>query len=76
MKKKNLIILLASVFLLTIPLTVVLYNSVKVLEVLDFDMDVVVKDNVGFNLDSDALHFGGIRPGGRGVRGIFLSMFL
>ncbi len=31
-------------------------------------MDVTVGDSIGINTDTDALHFGTIQPGGRGMR--------
>jgi hypothetical protein len=73
MKITNFIILCV-VIVISIPLFsyIFLINS-NVLEIRELDTDVTVHNSIGFNLDSDALHFGIVPPGGVGNRNITIT---
>ena len=48
------------------------YSNKGILEVQKVQMDLIVKENIAFNLDTDKLHFGGINPGGSSERSIII----
>jgi hypothetical protein len=57
-------LLLLCIFLVLVAgLTIVLYNTLVVVEVLQKPLTLQVKDHVGLNFDPDAIHFGGGPPG-------------
>ena len=70
----------AWLFVIVIAIAVVLsisisffYTNRGIEEVKIVKMDLVVKEKIAFNLDADALHFGGVFPGGGSTRGIVLN---
>ncbi|MBD3204627.1 hypothetical protein GF327_10130 [Candidatus Woesearchaeota archaeon] len=67
--KKNIIILtLVLVILCSVFVSIFFYTNLYIKEVYYLDMDLVVKNNIGVNADSDAIHFGGVPPGGKSMR--------
>ena len=58
------LILLITICVLSVILTLIFYSFYRVAFVQTVSMDLEVGDNVGFNLDTDKLHFGKTFPGG------------
>ena len=72
-KNKLLLILLIVSFLLVIG-SIVFYNlSFIEVKLLGIDFEVVEGPKIGFNTDSDALHFGKISRGGTSRRSVIIS---
>mgnify|MGYP001562819281 CR=1 FL=1 len=77
MKKNNFkkIIILSSILIILVISIAVVYFMYSVIDVVYIDFDFKVSDpkHIGFNVDSDALHFGIIPPGGNGHRDLILE---
>ena len=71
-KKKTILLLAATVLIAVIVSTAIAYYYMNkgVQEAQKIPMDIKVQEKLSFNLDADALHFGGTNPGGSANRGI------
>jgi len=67
-KTYTLIILILFLIITTSLATVIIYNKYKVLDITTLDIDFEVKNTIGFNTDTDNLHFGIIPPGSQVIR--------
>ena len=65
LKVQNLVLLSFIVILFSVILTVFFYKSLIIKEVNYHDMHIQVKNNVGINIDTDKLYFGGVPKGKR-----------
>ncbi len=66
---KRFYLLLAVCILAGFIIAYAIYSQYIVVEVREIGMDMMVMDHIGVNAASDALHFGGVKPGeGSGVR--------
>ncbi|MBU1202257.1 MAG: hypothetical protein KJ583_00990 [Nanoarchaeota archaeon] len=76
MKKKSLILLLVIILLFTIGITSFIYSSYKVFDVKTLMVDVTVREEnktLGFNVDTDAIHFGELPRNTGGGRTIHIN---
>ena len=76
MGMKNLLVLLL-VAMIAVTIICVSYWIVVIgsaYEVIEMDMDVYVQEKGGFNVDTDAVHFGIVYPGGVSERQIKLTV--
>ena len=73
MKRRQLVVLLIALILLTGLITTFVYVKSSVVAVQTVPMDVTVDSSFAFNLDTDAIHFGRIIPGHGGQRGFVLN---
>ena len=73
MKKNNLITLLCFVAMIVIFLVILFYNYYIYIDTRDVAMDVTIGDKIGFNADTDALHFATLMPGQTGIKGINIT---
>jgi len=73
MKILNLIILFVILTVITSILTLLVLKSNYVVGTRTIHTDVMIEKFIAFNLDSDALHFGAVRPGGSAQRGINIT---
>lgn len=73
MKASNVILILLASMLLTIGICIFAYSFIVVTDVRKIPVTLQVKGNGGFNLDHDALHFGGGSPTDELIRGITLT---
>lgn len=64
MRKRHRVTYLAVVLAILTGLTgVVFYERLIVMRIAEIPIDVKVSDRIGFNADTDALHFGTVYPG-------------
>jgi len=70
MRNKRIISIFLLAIIISVMLTVIYYFGIVLIEVEEFDMDILIGDNVGFNTNTDALHFGTVYAGGRSTRSI------
>jgi len=68
MKPFKLVLMLMSVFFISITFTSLFYIFYIIDEIVEYDVDVEVGNKVGFNLDPDAIHFGTMPAGNKGLR--------
>ena len=73
MNKKNFLVILVIVILLSIGITSITYSFYIIKETKELDVILKVDDKVGLNVDSDAVKFGKVPPGGSGQRTISLK---
>ena len=73
MRKYRLFLILCIVAILCSVVTIMVYSFYVIEEIKTIDMYLKVDDYVGINVDTDALHFGTVSPGGSGTRSVFLS---
>lgn len=66
------VIIVILLFIAILIITSNLRNKILIHDVLEWDAQVT--DYVGFNLDSDKLHFGGVLPGGKSTRSMILQI--
>jgi len=71
MKKQSILIFIGIIVGVSLALTY--YSLFTIQEIRTIDADLNVNDYVGLNADTDALHFGTIRPGGSGIRSVHLK---
>jgi hypothetical protein len=68
-QQKTLIILISIVLFLSITFfSLKIYTEKNILNIQQINYTINITDYVGFNLDTDKLHFGGIIPGGHSQR--------
>lgn len=69
MKKTYILFFLIIFLIITTSLaTIIIYNKYKVLDITTLEIDFEVKNTIGFNTDTDNLHFGIIPPGTQVIR--------
>lgn len=68
MKPFRVFIFLFITFLIITTLTSLFYIFYVIKDIIEFDMDVEVDNKIGFNLDSDAIHFGTVPAGNKITR--------
>jgi len=68
MRLSKVIILMFIAFLVSATITSLFYVFYVITDIIEFDMDVEIGNKVGFNLDPDAIHFGTIFRGNKGMR--------
>ena len=68
MKRNTLLILIVFVCIITSIATYVIMQIVNIESVRTIPMDVRVEKSYGFNVDTDAVHFGSLPPGAGGTR--------
>lgn len=68
MKLYKAIILITCVILMTISIVFLVYNYFIIVEVQEYDIDLIVGNMAGFNLDTDKIHFGTLPPGNNAER--------
>ena len=69
------IILFLCLFIILISAFLMIYFNSKIIKIeyVDFDYKVKGANNIGFNAETDALHFGIIAPGSGGIRDLELE---
>jgi hypothetical protein len=67
------LIVLVLVFILGSMLTLCVYYMFIVIQVRTIPMDVTIADRIGFNTNTDALHFGTVYAGGESQRTIAVT---
>ncbi|MBU0758412.1 MAG: hypothetical protein KKF44_10165 [Nanoarchaeota archaeon] len=70
MKPNNLFYLVLALILFSAIIGFFIYFNIYLVKVENIEMDLIVKNNVGININTDALHFGGAPPSGSAERGI------
>lgn len=70
MNSKKLFVLIFVALILSVSLTAVLYSFYVIEDKKVIPMDIKVRDRGGFNLDTDAMHFGIAQPGGSAERSL------
>jgi hypothetical protein len=65
-------ILLLLVFVIFASLTLIVYFRFIFIKTENVPMDITVANKIGFNTDTDALHFGTVYPGGEARRTIVI----
>jgi len=73
MKLKQLVFLFAIIALVSVALTTLFYSFYIVEDVKVVPMDIKVSDHIGFNLDTDSMHFGISTSPGYAGRSFILS---
>ena len=73
MKRNKLLILLVLIFLINTLIIFFIAGRLSLKDVQTLDMDMEVKNKIGFNVDTDKIHFGGLPPGGMSEREIVIS---
>ena len=68
MKSKKTILILMIVALITIAITTIFYNQYKIVKTQTINVDFEIGEDIGFNIDTDALHFGRIPTGSSSTR--------
>lgn len=62
------IIIIFCVILMTISIGVLIYNYFIIVQTQEYDIDLIVGNMAGFNLDKDKVHFGTLPPGNNAER--------
>jgi hypothetical protein len=73
MKLKELFLIMLCVVVITAVSFILFYSYYMVLQVREIKMQLTIGDHIGFNVDTDALYFGTIPPGGIGNREIHIK---
>lgn len=73
MKLHNVILILLLTSLLTASAVFSFYQFYLIEDIKELDMDVIVSDHIGFDVGTDALHFGMTMPGATSSRKVTLS---
>ncbi len=71
-KNMKVIILVVLLLVIAIFLTLIVYYRFIFIKSENIYMDLTVGNNIGFNTDTDALHFGTLYPGGEARRTIII----
>jgi hypothetical protein len=73
MKLKSVLIILASVILLSVPFGVISYYNLNILEIHRIPTHVTVsKKKIGFNINNSKIYFGRVPQGSMGKRDVFI----
>jgi len=67
------ILFFSLVVIITIAGTLLFYNFFIVLDVEEIGIDLTIGDHIGFNIDTDAIHFGTLPKGAEGKRKITIE---
>ena len=73
MKTKILLLIIVSIALLSITTTSLFYSHYIIYSMHEFKMDIEIGDHLGFNVDTDALHFGLSMSPGKATRWLNIS---
>ncbi|MFH1399344.1 MAG: hypothetical protein ABIG95_04510 [Candidatus Woesearchaeota archaeon] len=73
MRSKTIVILIICFALLSITATLVFYSHYMIYDAKELALDVKVADHMGFNTDTDALHFGIVKSPGAATRFLNIS---
>ncbi len=71
-ERKNLFVLIL-ILIIVIGLNVYFLLNYKVIEIREIYSSVIVSDKIGFDLNSTAITFGGVMPGGSSTRTLILE---
>jgi len=72
MNKKSILLLLIIV-MLSISTTLLFYYGFIVIKTEDIDMDIIVGNKIGFNTDTDSIHFGTLYGGSESRRTLLIN---
>ncbi|MBU1030827.1 MAG: hypothetical protein ABIC91_07090 [Nanoarchaeota archaeon] len=75
MKTKQLVLILLTIFFVMIMITTIIFYKTQVYEtrIIYTDIEIINKNVIGFNIDTDALHFGKMIPGNTGTRTMIIT---
>ena len=73
MKTNKIILMGAIIAFIGIAITSMLYVNYKVVSVEEINFDLEIGNEIGFNIDTDAIHFGRVLPGGNSIKQINLT---